>query len=78
MMNLLAKLNVLDDLQREGKVSQKNVDPKKTDETEVAQHTVQRANAVFTHDLPVHRIKGMKHVHPYVTYAISSADFPCC
>ena len=49
--HLLVQLDTLHDLQSQGKVAEKAVDPQEADETEVAEHSIEGTGAVFSNDL---------------------------
>ena len=49
--DLLVELDVLHHFECESEVAEKTVDTEQADDAEVAEHPVQRANAVFADDL---------------------------
>jgi hypothetical protein len=47
----LVELNVVHDLESEGKIPKVDMDPQKPDDAEVAKHPVERTLSIFTHDV---------------------------
>ena len=49
--HLLVKLNVVHDLESEGKIPKVDMDTQKPDDAEIAKHPVERTQTIFTHDV---------------------------
>lgn len=50
--HFLVKFDILDNFEGKGKVTKQNVYAQEPNETEIAQHVIERQRAVIAHDLP--------------------------
>lgn len=51
--HFLVKFDILDNFEGKGKVTKQDVYAQEPDETEIAQHVIERQRAVIPHDLPL-------------------------
>jgi hypothetical protein len=50
--HFLVKFDILDNFEGKSKVAKQNMYAQEPDETEIAQHVIERQRAVIAHDLP--------------------------